>query len=84
MADYLALKWGTLKEWSFESEGAETAFRKYHELGMSFTAMDQQHTDAHKQALCELIDAIEGEIVDDWSKKSMTKDEAKRYVRETT
>ena len=58
MADYLALKWGAMKEWRFESEGAETTFRKYQKLGMSFSAMDQQHTDEHKQALCELIDAI--------------------------
>ena len=58
MADYLALKWGTLKERRFESAGAETAFRKFRTLGMSFAAMDQQLTDAHTQALYELIDAV--------------------------
>jgi hypothetical protein len=52
-------------------------------LGMSFAAMDQQLTDAHKQALYELIDAVDGEIVNDWSRGPMTKAEAKQYVRES-
>lgn len=80
MAEYLALKWGTMKEWRIETERSKAAYQKYVDAGMSFSAMEQQHTAAHKQALCELIDAIDGEIRNDWSGSLMTKDEAKRYV----
>lgn len=81
--DYLTLKWGTLKGWDLKTEAAYVALRKYADAGeVSFSAMAQRDTPDQKQALCELIDAIDGTIVNDWSGKTMSKDEAKKYVME--
>lgn len=51
-------------------------------LGMSVSAMGQKDTPEQTEILCELIDAIDGEIWNDWDGKIMTKDEAKEYVRD--
>ena len=80
--EYLLLKWGTLKGWQLESEESLAAARKYEEGGMSISAMSQRDTDKQKAALCELIDAIDGPIHNDWSGEEMTKVEAKKYVME--
>lgn len=80
MADSLLLKWGTLKGWNLESERSMEALKRYVEFGMSLSAMAQEDSPEQKQALCDLIDAIDGEIKSDWSGKVMTKDEAKEYV----
>lgn len=82
MAEHLLLKWGTLKGWDVESEACMAALRKYHDDPVSFGAMQRRDTDAQKDAICELIDALDGEIVNDWSGETMSKDEAKKYVRE--
>ena len=83
MTESLLLKWGTLKGWDLETEASMAAVRKYHEVGpVSMSAMSQRDTDEQKAALCELIDAIDGTITNDWSGEDMTKDEAKRYVLE--
>jgi hypothetical protein len=83
MAEYLLLKWGTLKGWDFgENETARAAAKRYAAGGMTLSAMSQRDTPEQKQALCDLIDAINGPITNDWSGETMTKDEAKRYVRE--
>lgn len=80
--DRLLLKWGTLKGWDLKSEAARAAAKAYADAGsMSASAMLQRDTDAQKEALCNLIDAIDGTIVNDWSGDEMTKDEAKEYVR---
>lgn len=81
--DHLLLKWGTLKGWDFQTEAAQSAAKKYIEAGpQSMSAMAQHDTPEQQAALCDLIDAIDGEIVNDWSGEHMTKDEAKKYVRE--
>ncbi len=82
MAEYLSLKWGTLKGWRLESEQSRAAAQRYADLGMSMGAMQQDDTPEHKQALCDLIDAIDGEITNDWTGEKMSKDAAKRYVLE--
>jgi hypothetical protein len=82
MAEHLLLKWGTLKGWDLESDASMGALRKYADGGISPSAMAQRDTEAQKQALCELIDAVDGEIVNDWTGETMTKDEAKKYVME--
>lgn len=83
MADeHLILKWGTLKGWKVESEQARAAGEKYASFGMSMGAMQQRDTPDQKQALCELIDAIDGPITNDWSGEDMTKEQAKAYVLE--
>jgi hypothetical protein len=83
MTDSLILKWGTLKGWDLKSEAALAAAQKLDDLGpRSMSAMAQRDTAEEKQALCDLIDAIDGEIMNDWSGEVMTKDEAKKYVLE--
>lgn len=78
--EYLSLKWGTLKGWNLESEKAQEIMRRYLSFGSSFSAMDQRDTPEQKQAICDLIDAIDGPIQNDWTGDMMTKDEAKAYV----
>lgn len=81
MAEYLLLKWGTLKGWKLESEASKAAAQKYVDFGMSGNgAMMQHDVPDQKTALCELIDSIDGEILNDWSGDVMTKDQAKDYV----
>jgi hypothetical protein len=82
MAEHLLLKWGTLKGWKLESEAALAAFDRYAEAGVSMSATAQQDTPEQKQALCDIIDAIDGPIINDWSGEEMTKDEAKKYILE--
>lgn len=83
MSDLLLLKWGTLKGWNLESEAAKRAAQVYMGAGShSLSAMAQRDTDEQKKALCDLIDAIDGTITNDWSGEDMSKDEAKRYVME--
>lgn len=82
MSEYLLLKWGTLKGWNLESDASLAALKRYADEGVSVSAMAQDDSDAQKQALCELIDAIDGEIQNDWTGKVMSKDEAKKYVME--
>ncbi len=82
MSEHLLLKWGTLKGWNVESEKAREAFKRYCEGGVSASAMMQHDTDPQKAALCDLIDAIDGEIMNDWSGEKLTKEAAKEYVME--
>ena len=82
MSEYLLLKWGTLKGWSIQSDAARDAAKRYAEGGMAMGAAQQHDTADQKQALCDLIDAIDGPITNDWSGQQMSKDEAKKYVLE--
>ena len=82
MSDYLWLKWGTFKGCDLKSEQSIEALRKYQSFGVNMSAMMQRDTEEQKQALCDLIDFIDGEIQNDWTGEIMTKEEAKRYVRE--
>lgn len=82
MAGTLLLKWGTIKGWDGLDEKAIAAVQKFAGLGMSMSAMQQEMTPAHIDALCEVIDAVDEPIQNDWSGEEMTRDEAKKYVRE--
>ena len=83
MDEYLLLKWGTLKGWNaVGNEKAIAAITRYHEEPTSLSAMSQRDTDGQKRAICDLIDAINGPITNDWTGEEMTKDEAKKYVLE--
>ena len=83
MAQHLLLKWGTLKGWDLDgNEAAIAALKRYHEQPVSFGAAQQRDTPEQKQAICDLIDAIDGEIQNDWTGEMLTKDEAKKYVLE--
>jgi hypothetical protein len=77
----LTLKWSTLKGWSLKSDKSEDALRRYFASGeVSAGAMTQDDNAEQKRALCDLIDALDGEIFNDWSGEYMTKDAAKAYV----
>lgn len=82
--DSLTLKWGTLKAWDLKSDAALKAAQRYADIGEhSMGAATQHDTAEQKQALCDLIDALDCETVYlDWDGKDVSKDEAKRYVTE--
>jgi len=81
--EYLLLKWGTLKGWNVpDNEAAQAALRRYHNDPTSLSALSQHDTPAQQQAICDLIDAMNGPIQNDWSGEIMSKDEAKAYVRD--
>lgn len=83
MAEHLLLKWGTLKGCDVTgNEQASAALRRYTAEPTALGAMQQRDTDGQKQALCDLIDAMNGPITNDWSGEVITKDEAKKYVLE--
>lgn len=82
MAESLTLKWGTLKGWADLSEKSQALVEKYWALGASAGAMTQRDTPEQKQLIRDLIDAIDGEIWNDWDGVAMSKDEAKKYVTE--
>ena len=79
--DRLLLKWGTLKGWDFDgNEKAQELLRRYGELGWALGAMQQRDTPEQKELLCQLIDACDGPITNDWSGEDLTKEAAKEYV----
>jgi len=82
MAESLSLKWGTIKSWDLKSEKSLGIMKRYIDLGSSMSAMAQHDSPEQKTIICELIDAIDGKIMDDWNGGKMSKDEAKRYVME--
>lgn len=80
MTERLILKWGTLKGWDNLGCMSRKIAQRYAELGMSKSAMLQRDTPEQKKILCELIDAIDGEIWHEWENTAMTKEAAKAYV----
>src|SRR3546814_20884908 len=83
VSEHLLLKWGTLKGWNLgDNAAAREAAVRYEAGGMSMSAMAQHDTPEQKQALCDLIDAINGPITTDWSGETKTKNAAKKYVPE--
>lgn len=83
-AEHLVLKWGALKGWKFDHASPfSEALKRYHDAGeVCFSVMQQRDSEDQKKALCEAIDVVDGEIINDWSGEKMTKDEAKKYVME--
>ena len=83
MNEHILLKWGTLKGWSLKSEASREAGQRYFDAGdVSYSAALQHDSAPQKAALCDLIDAVDGEIINDWSSERMTKEQAKKYVME--
>lgn len=82
MSEHLALKWGTVKGWSGLTENSLAILRRYFADGIPLSAMTDHPSEDRKSILCELIDQLNGEIYLDWEDKTVTKDEAKKYVTE--
>ena len=81
--DHLTLKWGTLKSWTLTSPKGQELIQKYFDLGRSLSAMSQRDTPEQKELLCQIIDECGApEIYLDWDGKDVSKEEAKKYVRE--
>jgi len=81
----LSLKWGSVKDWSLDESGpAFAALKRWHESGkVMMSAALQRDNDEQKQAIYDLIDALNADTVYlDWDGKDVSKDEAKAYVRE--
>lgn len=83
LSDNLRLKWGTLKDWSAVKDPVtRRMIQDYLKLGASISAMAQHDTPEQKQLLCNIIDRIDGDIINDWSGERYTKEQAKQYVME--
>lgn len=82
MVASIDLKWGNIKGWDGMEEGhpARVALDKWIDSGQGLSAMQMQ-TPAQRELICAVIDAVDGEINDDWNGGTMTKDAAKEYVR---
>lgn len=77
----LALKWGTLKAWSFRQPKTIELLRRYTAIGASAGAMTQHDTPEQKQLICDMIDAGDFDTVYlDWDGEHVSKDRAKEYV----
>jgi len=80
--EYLVLKWGTLKDWSFGS-WARPLLTEYCNIGSSMSAIMQKDTQRQKEIICELIDGGNFKTVYlDWDNKEVSKKKAKKYVME--
>ena len=81
--EHLTLKWGVPKSWRIRADETRAILQKYANLGWSGSAMAQPNTPEHRLVLCELIDAIDADTIEnDWTGEEMTKDDAKKYVME--
>lgn len=80
--EYLTLKWGTLKEWNFNSKKSKELLKEYSKIGFSAGGrMTQEDTPRQKEIICELIDIGNFDYVyNDWTGRKMSKEKAKRYV----
>lgn len=78
MADEFSMKWGKMKSWSLRSPAARVAGQKYIDLAKA--REDWDDSDTQKQCLCEIIDAVDCEIINDWNGSVISKADAKRYV----
>lgn len=83
MAANLTLKWGNVKGWDGFEEGtpARAALEQYIDAGAGISAMERQSPE-QRERICAIIDAVDGEIWNDWDGVVMSKDDAKKYVRE--
>lgn len=85
MADYLLLKWGTIKGYCFkDSPEAFEALQEYGKLGVSITGCaTQEDTQRQKELICVMIDKVNGKVSNDWTGKTYrSKKAAKKYIME--
>lgn len=81
--EYISLKWGTLKAWKITSAKGLELMKKYHELGSTYSAMQQNDTQEQKEIICQMIDECSADTIHlDWDGVDVTKEEAKKYVLE--
>jgi len=78
----LTLKWGTIKGWEGLNDAQVEILKRYFKDGMPLGCASDHPTAERREVLCELIDTIDGEIWNDWDGVQISKEEAKKYVRE--
>ncbi len=78
----LLLKWGTVKGWDNIGDTCAEILNRYFADGQPLGCASDRPDAARREILCELIDSLKGTITNDWTGKKMTKEEAKKYVRE--
>ena len=76
----LTLKWGSIKGWSCAgNEKMLEALKRWGDTSPEYQAM-RRNTPDQAVLICEVIDACNGEIWNDWDGVIMTKEAAKEYV----
>lgn len=80
-SESLTLKWGSLKDWDIKNPKAFELLKRWHELGVSASAMAHTDTPEQKEIVCRIIDAVDCETIYlDWDGVHVSKEEAKEYV----
>lgn len=79
-ADYLLLKWRSLKSWRVSNRKAQEALEEFLKIGVPSSLITHHPTDRQKELLCVVIDECNGTIQEDWDGKMLTKDQAKAYI----
>lgn len=82
MAEELLLKWGTVKGWDSLSEKSQAILQRYFAEGEPLSCAEDHPDEGRREILCELIDQLDGDIQNDWTGEKMSKEYAKKYVRE--
>ncbi len=77
----LALKWGSLKRWNIVNPDTFELLKRWHEVGVSASAIAHRDTPEQKELICKIIDAVDcDEIRLDWEGENVSKEKAKEYV----
>lgn len=81
MTASIDLKWGNIKGWDGMEDGhpARVALDKWIDSRVGLSAMERQ-SDEQRALICDVIDAVDGDIYDDYNGGTMTKEAAKEYV----
>ena len=80
-SESLTLKWGSLKAWDIKNPKAFELLKRWHELGVSASAMAHTDTPEQKEIVCRIIDAVDCETIYlDLDGVHVSKEEAKEYV----
>jgi len=82
--EYLTLKFGRLKAWSFKEDNikANELLTEYETPFNNPSLILQTITDRQKEIICELIDIVSAEeIYLDWDEEYVSKQQAKEYVK---
>lgn len=80
--EQIFLKWGTLKGWSNLSEASVVLLQRYVDLGYCLSATSQKDTPEQKVILCELLRQLQGRIINDWTDREMSVNEAIKYIED--
>lgn len=79
--DILTLKFGSVKSWNLSSDNvAHEKILSLSDLPFRYLNGVRYLSEEQKNVVCEVIDLVDGQIILEWTGKSMSKEEAKAYV----